>query len=146
MLPVPSFLTVMMPFSTVHVTGVWSLTLTHSSVFLPSKRMMASDGAAPTVDAGVTTGGTGFQISVSSGLGLLPDVGAGCWAAENVAATRAARIESRRMRIFFIAASLPSAAQGMFPGRTELERCYAEGCGESVFCSGRYVNCGVQDV
>src|SRR5579875_3173796 len=36
---------------------------------MPSKRMMASDGGAPQVAPGVTTGGTGSQTSVSSGFG-----------------------------------------------------------------------------
>ena len=43
---------------------------THSSRFLPSKRTIASEGAAVVVAPGVTIFGSGFQTSVSSGLGL----------------------------------------------------------------------------
>src|ERR1700685_1921079 len=74
MLPA-SLLTVTMPAATVHLAGaVRSWAETHSSRFLPSKRMMASEGAAVGVAPGGTTLGSGCQTSVSSGLG------AGCWA------------------------------------------------------------------
>ena len=67
----PAFLlTVMTPSATVQPAGDLSRVDTHSSRFLPSKRTMASDGAAPGVAAGVTTLGSGFHTSVSSGLGL----------------------------------------------------------------------------
>src|SRR5450432_1349272 len=74
MLPA-SLLTVTMAAATVHLAGAErSWAETHSSRFLPSKRMMASEGAAVGVAPGVTTLGSGCQTSVSSGLG------AGCWA------------------------------------------------------------------
>src|SRR5450432_2189758 len=74
MLPA-SLLTVTMAAATVHLAGAQrSWAETHSSRFLPSKRMMASEGAAVGVAPGVTTLGSGCQTSVSSGLG------AGCWA------------------------------------------------------------------
>src|SRR5690242_14176495 len=47
-----------------------SFTFTHSSMFFPSKSTTASDGGALHSAAGVTTLGSGFQISVSSGFGL----------------------------------------------------------------------------
>ena len=37
--------TTITPSCTSHVAGVWPLTLTHSSRFLPSKSTIASDGA-----------------------------------------------------------------------------------------------------
>jgi len=52
----------------IHFAGDLSCAETHSSRFLPSKRMMASEGGAPLVAPGVTTGGTGSQTSVSCGL------------------------------------------------------------------------------
>src|SRR5258708_11699889 len=79
MLP-PAFLTVATPSWTSHDAADLSLTLTHSSRFLPSKRMMASEGGAPKVDPGATTAGLGVQISVSSGLGFGLDGAAGCLA------------------------------------------------------------------
>ena len=60
----------MTPSCTSHVAGAWSLTLTHSSRFLPSKSTMASDGAgvgAAAAGGGVTTFGTGSHTSVSLG-------------------------------------------------------------------------------
>src|ERR1700738_1101735 len=78
MLP-PDFFTVATPSWTSHWAGDWSLTVTHSSRFLPSKRTMASEGGVPRGSPGVTTGGLGVQISVSSGLGLGWSE-AGCWA------------------------------------------------------------------
>src|SRR5271170_6268895 len=78
MLPA-SLLTVTMPSATVHLAGAErSCAETHSSRFLPSNRMMASDGAAAQVAPGVTTLGSGVQTSVSSGLGA--GFGSGCWA------------------------------------------------------------------
>src|ERR1051326_7423281 len=72
----PVFLsTVTMPSATIHLAGALrSCAETHSSRFLPSKRMIASDGAAVQVVPGVTTLGSGVQTSVSSGLAV------GCWA------------------------------------------------------------------
>src|ERR1700723_140705 len=72
MLPSP-LLTVITPSATVHLAGDWSRTESHSSIFLPSKRTIASEGGAPQVAPGVTTAGTGSQISVSSGFGLAGD-------------------------------------------------------------------------
>src|SRR5487761_505159 len=70
MLPTPGALfTSMTPSRTNQRAGVWSCAETHSFRFLPSKRMIASDGAAPAVAPGVTTGGTGAQTSVSFGFG-----------------------------------------------------------------------------
>src|ERR1700689_2232566 len=72
MLPTPGpFLTVKMLSATTHCAGVWSWAETHSSSFLPSNKMIASEGGTPHVAPGVTTAGTGVQISVSSGLGLV---------------------------------------------------------------------------
>src|SRR5215471_1584589 len=67
MLPAALF-TVITPSPTTHCAGVWSFTATHSSRFLPSNRMIASDGGAPQVAPGVTTTGSGDHTSVSSGL------------------------------------------------------------------------------
>src|SRR5664279_2126946 len=61
-------LTVIIPSATIHCAGALSWTDTHSSIFLPSNRMIASEGGAAEVAPGVTTFGTGSQISVSSGL------------------------------------------------------------------------------
>src|ERR1700677_2042800 len=58
--------------------------------------MIASEGGAPAVAPGVTTGGTGVQTSVSSGLGF-----ACTWA--KMAAdmeTRAANVRTRETRMF----------------------------------------------
>src|SRR5258708_39557621 len=89
MLPA-SLLTVTMPAATVHLAGAeWSCAETHSSRFLPSNRMMASEGAAVGVAPGVTTLGSGFQTSVSSGLG------AGCWADCCAMVAVAARVTNR---------------------------------------------------
>src|SRR5450432_2605355 len=78
MLPV-SLLTVTMTGATVHLAGAErSWAETHSSRFLPSKRTMASEGAAVGVAPGVTTLGSGCQTSVSSGLGA--GLVSGCWA------------------------------------------------------------------
>src|SRR3954469_18628892 len=90
MLPA-SLLTVTMPLETVHLAGALrSWAETHSSRFLPSKRMMASEGAAVGVAPGVTTLGSGCQTSVSSGLaaGLV----SGCW---TKAEAEAARLTNR---------------------------------------------------
>src|SRR5215470_7878667 len=72
----PVFLsTVTMPSATIHLAGALrSCAETHSSRFLPSRRMIASEGAAAQVVPGVTTLGSGVQTSVSSGLAV------GCWA------------------------------------------------------------------
>src|ERR1051325_10044634 len=72
----PVFLsTVTMPSATIHLAGALGACAgNHSSRFLPSKRMIASDGAAVQVVPGVTTLGSGVQTSVSSGLAV------GCWA------------------------------------------------------------------
>src|ERR1700728_55851 len=72
MLP-PALLTVITPSATSHLAGDLSLFVTHSSRFLPSNSTIASEGAAPQVAPGVTTAGTGSQISVSSGFGLTGD-------------------------------------------------------------------------
>src|SRR5258706_12927122 len=86
-------LTVRMPSCTVHWAGDLSLTVIHSSRLAPSKRMMASEGAAGlTAGPGVTTLGTGSQISVSSGLGLL--TGLGSSAAKHRSGERAMRRKS----------------------------------------------------
>src|SRR5689334_2555653 len=73
----PAFLsTVTIPSATIHFAGpLRSCAETHSSRFLPSKRMIASEGAAAQVAPGVTTLGSGVQTSVSSGLAV-----DGCWA------------------------------------------------------------------
>src|SRR5271156_4095226 len=96
MLP-ESLLTVTMPWATLHLAGAErSLSLswaeTHSSRFLPSKRMMASEGAAVGVAPGVTTLGSGCQTSVSSGLGA--GLVSGCWAS-----AVAARVTNRRRAV-----------------------------------------------
>src|SRR6516162_9877931 len=75
----------MTPSATIHCAGVWSLAETHSSRFLPSKRMMASEGGAVEVAPGVTIAGWGDQTSVSSGFGTAGACGwvavTGVWAA-----------------------------------------------------------------
>src|SRR5580698_4928720 len=96
MLPEPApFLTVMTPLATTQGAAVvWSLARTHWSRLEPLNRTMASDGGALSVAPGVTTGGTGDQTSVSSGLGLGVVCGAAVWAtavparARNVRAMR----------------------------------------------------------
>src|SRR5580658_965265 len=95
MLPTPcALLTVRMPSATTHAAGEWSCAETHSSWFLPSNNTIASEGGALSVAPGVTTGGTGVQTSVSSGLGL-----AGCCAARAAEReTRAARARRRESR------------------------------------------------
>src|SRR2546422_10786441 len=85
--------TVTMPSWTVHLAGDLSLTVIHSSSCWPSKRMMASEGAAgETAGPGVITLGTGCHCSVSSGLGLL--TGLGSSAAKLRRGRRAMRIKS----------------------------------------------------
>src|ERR1700722_16789623 len=69
----PVLFTVITPSATSHFAGDLSRFVTHSSRFLPSNSTIASEGAAPQVAPGVTTGGTGSQISVSSGFGLAGD-------------------------------------------------------------------------
>src|ERR1700689_3506804 len=69
----PVLFTVITPSATSHFAGDLSLFVTHSSRFLPSNSTIASEGAAPQVAPGVTTAGTGSQISVSSGFGLAGD-------------------------------------------------------------------------
>jgi hypothetical protein len=69
MLP-PVLFTVITPSATVHSAGDLSFTETHSSTFLPSNNTTASEGGVPVFTGpGVTTFGTGSQISVSSGFG-----------------------------------------------------------------------------
>src|SRR5579883_1151795 len=71
MLPTPgALLTTMTPSRTSQRAGDWSCAETHSLRSLPLKRTIASDGAAPTVAPGVTTGGTGIHNSVSFGFGI----------------------------------------------------------------------------
>src|SRR5271165_3431186 len=61
--------TVITPSATIHFAGELSAAETHSSRFLPSKRMTASDGGTVQLAPGVTTFGTGSQTSVSCGFG-----------------------------------------------------------------------------
>src|SRR4051812_24151033 len=72
MLP-PFLLTFIVPSSTVHLAGSWVPTATHWSALFPSKSTTASEGGravgCSVAGAGVTTGGSGFQTSVSSGRG-----------------------------------------------------------------------------
>src|SRR5579864_4493881 len=90
MLPAVLF-TVMTPSATIHFAGDLSCAETHSSRFLPSNRMIASEGGAAHGSPGVTTFGTGCQTSVSSGLA----VGAGCcWAFMEMLITT--RIDAKR--------------------------------------------------
>src|ERR1700722_2491269 len=94
MLPSP-LLTVITPSATVHLAGDLSRSESHSSIFLPSKSTIASEGGAPQVAPGVTTAGTGSQISVSSGFGLSGD-----WAKSGAAtAHRAADTRSLENRM-----------------------------------------------
>src|SRR5215468_509630 len=67
-----------MPFATIHFAGDLSLAETHSSRFLPSNKMIASEGGAVLSRPGVTTLGIGSHTSVSSGFS---EAGAGlvCW-------------------------------------------------------------------
>src|SRR5258708_2873672 len=110
MLP-PAFLTVATPSWTSHDAADLSLTLTHSSRFSPSKRMMASEGGAPKVDPGATTAGLGVQISVSSGLGFGLGGSAGCWAWAAIAADKkSAGTERWKKRENFIRGSLHRGA------------------------------------
>src|ERR1700683_1023120 len=92
MLPSP-LLTVITPSATVHLAGDLSRTESHSSIFLPSKSTIASEGAAPQVAPGVTTAGTGSQISVSSGFGLAGDC-AKRGAAKAIRAAEATKLEN----------------------------------------------------
>src|ERR1700674_1362503 len=87
----PVLFTVITPSATSHFAGDLSRFVTHSSRFLPSNSTIASEGAAPQVAPGVTTGGTGSQISVSSGFGLAGD----CAKRGTVTAIRAA--DARRL-------------------------------------------------
>src|SRR3984893_7295355 len=73
MFPPPDLFTVITPSATSHFAGDLSRFVTHSSRFFPSKSTIASEGAAPLVAPGLTTLGTGSQISVSSGFGLAGD-------------------------------------------------------------------------
>src|SRR5438270_11418461 len=75
----PAFLlTVSTPSETIHWAGDLSCAETHWSRFLPSNKMIASEGAAPQVAPGVTTSGTGFHTSVSSGFARSGVEGACC--------------------------------------------------------------------
>src|SRR5688572_1101111 len=88
--------TVKMPSLTSHLAGDLSFTVTHSSRFLPSKSMMASEGGAGnTAGPGVITLGTGSHCSVSSGFGLLTGLGSS-------AAIRGRRMMRRRALISFL--------------------------------------------
>src|ERR1700719_5372558 len=84
----PDLFTVITPSATSHLAGALSRFVTHSSRFFPSKSTIASEGAAPHVAPGVTTLGTGSQISVSSGFGLAGD----CAKRGTVTAIRAADV------------------------------------------------------
>src|SRR5271167_2623299 len=77
----PALFTVITPSATIHFAGDLSRFETHSSKFLPSNRTIASDGGAVQLAPGVTTFGTGSQISVSCGFG-----GAGVAACDDGAA------------------------------------------------------------
>src|SRR5277367_4720050 len=87
----PDLFTVITPSATSHLAGDLSLLVTHSSRFLPSNSTIASDGAAPQVAPGLTTLGTGSQISVSSGFGLVAD-----WARRG-AATASSAADARSL-------------------------------------------------
>src|ERR1700678_2530685 len=89
----PVLFTVIIPSATSHFAGDLSRFVTHSSRFLPSNSTIASEGAAPQVAPGVTTGGTGSQISVSSGFGLAGDC-ANREAARAIRAADARRLEN----------------------------------------------------
>src|SRR5690348_4184279 len=91
MLPTPGALfTTMAPSLISQRAGVWSCAETHSLRFLPSNRMIASDGGAPRVAPGVTTGGTGLHASVACGFG----VPASCAAIAGPTASRDAMTKS----------------------------------------------------
>src|SRR5881394_853561 len=95
----PDFLlTVTTPSWTSHWAGDLSLTVIHSSRLVPSKRTIASEGAAgETAGPGVTILGTGCQTSVSSGLGLLSGLGSS--AAKLRSGKRAMRMRSLMKRV-----------------------------------------------
>src|ERR1700730_6005327 len=93
MFPPPDLFTVITPSATSHLAGDLSRFVTHSSRFFPSKSTIASEGAAPHVAPGVTTLGTGSQISVSSGFGLA-GVCAKSGAVMAIRAAEARRLES----------------------------------------------------
>src|SRR5215472_16616165 len=92
----------MTPFATIHLAGVPSFAETHSSLILPSKSTIASDGASAFDLPGVITGGTGSHTSVSTGLGARLDEGTAFWAAADAAADAMkairAQLENRCMR------------------------------------------------
>src|SRR5947208_580044 len=91
MLP-PFLLTFIVPSSTVHLAGSWVPTATHWSALLPSNSTTASDGGSAVgcsvAGAGVTTGGSGFQTSVSSGRGRAPLSCAGSFETKRATTTR----------------------------------------------------------
>src|SRR5258708_20710802 len=70
------------PAATIHFAGDLSLVETHWSKVLPSKRTIASEGAAADAAPGVTTAGVGDHCSVSCGFGtaLGAEPVGGCWA------------------------------------------------------------------
>src|SRR5437868_13083058 len=70
-------LTVNTPLATTHFAGDASLAVTHWSRSFPSNKTTASEGASALVRPGVMIAGTGFQTSVSAGLG---DDDTGFWA------------------------------------------------------------------
>src|SRR5271156_748270 len=89
----PDLFTVITPPVTFHLAGVLSLFVTHSSMFLPSNSTIASEGGASMqAGPGVTTLGTGSQISVSSGFGA--GVCAKTGAATAIAAAQATRLKN----------------------------------------------------
>src|SRR5262245_6994739 len=92
----------MAPFATIHFAADPSFAETHSSIVLPSKSTIASEGASAFDLPGVMTGGTGSHTSVSAGLGAALDAGTGFCAAADAAsdAVRAIRVqtENRCMR------------------------------------------------
>src|SRR6478672_8137922 len=65
------------PFSTAHRAGP-PLALSQPARSVPLNRRIASDGGSPGLLPGSTLGGTGDQVSVSSGLGS--GLFAGAWA------------------------------------------------------------------
>src|SRR5436305_3247765 len=97
----PAFLlTVSTPSETIHWAGDLSCAETHCSRFLPSNKMIASEGAAPQVAPGVTTSGTGFQTSVSSGFASFSVEGACCAKLERTRIVKAKGIRKQiRMRL-----------------------------------------------
>src|ERR1035438_9711074 len=70
--------TVITPSATIHLAGDLSRFETHSSKFLPSNSTIASDGGAEQLAPGVTTFGTGSQISVSAGFSAAACACAAC--------------------------------------------------------------------